>query len=77
MSAKQLAPAETAKVRVSNFTSGIHRQALRTCTLLTRGRTIMVRDETEKKQMAIHIASKKALEQLLGFCEIALREWKE
>jgi hypothetical protein len=49
---------------------------MRTCELSTHGHSIVLKDETEKKQMSI-LPDREALETLLAFCQTALREWKE
>jgi hypothetical protein len=64
------------KARVSNFTSGFGRRTMRTCTVSTHGTSIVLKDEEEKKQMSI-MPNREALEEILSFCQNALREWKD
>ena len=72
----QLIRTKLPTARVSNFTSGFGRRTMRTCELSTHGRSIVLKDETEKKQMSM-LPNREALETLLAFCQTALREWKE
>jgi hypothetical protein len=48
---------------------------MRTCQLSTHGNSIVLKDDTEKKQMSI-LPSREALEELLAFCQTTLRQWK-
>jgi len=64
------------QARVSNFTSGFGRRTMRTCTVSTHGNSIVLKDEAEKKQMSI-LPSREALQEILAFCQNALREWKD
>ena len=73
---KQLIGTKLPTARVSNFTSGFGGRTMRTCELSTHCRSIVLKDETQKKQMSI-LPDHEALETLLAFCETALREWKE
>jgi hypothetical protein len=49
---------------------------MRTCELSTHGQSIVLKDEMENKQMSI-LPNREALEKLLSFCQMTLREWKD